>query len=349
MTMKSFDVFSLYGRSCAGVRVRVHEWLEHLGLSARIHDYVGRSTAGASVLASHPRSVIRAERELRALSREALGRVLIYREASPLSDGTLEARLLEKASLGVLDLDDAIFWDALRPRHVERVWPKGENVARAFEAADCVIAGNATLAEEAARWTPHVVVIPSCVQPDAYRQKSTYEMNDPPRILWIGSSSTEQYLARIADPLLEIHRRTGARLVLVGDGRRRQPRLEPIIDRVQWSEPWVFSNTADCDIGIMPLTDDLYGRGKCGYKLLQYAAVGLPMVGSAVGINRELLDKFGMPACESDSDWMDALGQLFGQTSQSREASGRRVVDVVRAEYSFAAWANAWRAAVGLT
>jgi glycosyltransferase involved in cell wall biosynthesis len=343
-----FDVFSTYGRAGASTRVRVYEWLNHLGISAHVHNYVGRSSAGIRTLASSPRSVLRAERDLRVLCRDALGRVLISREVSPLSDGTLEARLLKTAELGVFDLDDALFWEPAEARRGTRWWSKSEKVARAFEAADCVIAGNEILAEEAARWSPHVVVIPSCVQPASYRQKSGYDLNDPPRILWIGSTSTAQLVAQIADPLLEVHRRTGARLVMVGDGRRQESRLETMIDHVQWSERWVLSNAADCDIGIMPLPDTLFSRGKCGYKLLQYAAARIPMVGSAVGLNRELLYKLGMPACETDSDWVDALEQILGQASESREVAGRHALEVVRAEYSFAAWSDAWRAAMGL-
>ena len=343
------DVASAYGRVAASTRVRVLDWLAHLSLEAEVHQYLGASTATMSTFGAHPLRVLRAQRALYALAKEPLDRLVIQREASPLGDGAIEARLLTRAQHGVLDLDDAMEWDSLRPGLGGHLWPKAEKTARALPVADCVIAGNPILAEAASRWARHVVVIPSCVQPSLYRRKRDYELHDPPRVLWIGSASTERFLAVVAGPMEELHRTTGARLVVLGSPKRSRHRLEAMIDRVPWSEQRVLETTAEFDLGIMPLDDSLYSRGKCAYKLLQYGAAALPMIGSPVGVNATVLDGFGMPACTSDDEWVDAFLQLLGESGAARSEAGARAHAATVARYSFSAWQEDWLEAVGLS
>src|SRR4051812_3707682 len=103
-------VASAYGAGAPSTRMRLYEWLDHLGLAAERHAYAGLSANGPRVLARHALSVIAAERRTRALPEKVAGRsVVLSREVSPFSRGTIESALLTAAGLGVYDLDDALF------------------------------------------------------------------------------------------------------------------------------------------------------------------------------------------------------------------------------------------------
>jgi glycosyltransferase involved in cell wall biosynthesis len=167
-------------------------------------------------------------------------------------------------------------------------------------------------------------------------------------LAWIGSRDNEQLLVGIADALREVHRLTGARILLIGQQSGSLEGLEQLVDRVQWSEETQHHLLARADVGLMPLDDDPYSRGKCGYKLLQYAAAGLPAVGSPVGTNAGILKALGLPGATSDAEWRDHLLELLTLSTEQRRALGLHTLRAVEAHYSYEAWDSGWRAAVGL-
>jgi glycosyltransferase involved in cell wall biosynthesis len=342
------DVVTPYGREGPSSRVRVFEWLDRVGPRVRLSSYLSYRSASPSYLARHPFEVVTAERRLRGMASDPQGSLLLHREASPLSRGALERRLLSRSQLTVYDFDDALQWDTGAGGLYRRWAPKAAKALIAAQRADRVIAGNAVLAEWAAEHNADVVVIPSCVAPEAYRQKVDYTCADPPRLGWIGSADNEVYLLLIARALLEVHARTGARLTLLGTTRARLGELEEMIDRVPWSERAQHESLAEFDLGLGPVPDEPYTRGKCGYKLLQYAAAGTPNIASPVGVNRSILAQLGMPAPEHGDDWADAILELLGQPASVREAAGHKARQVARQHYSFDAWLPSWREAVGL-
>jgi glycosyltransferase involved in cell wall biosynthesis len=256
--------------------------------------------------------------------------------------------LLASAGFSVYDFDDALQWDFGGGGLLRRLAPKARKALIAARTADRVIAGNDVLATWAAQHNRDVVLIPSCVDPAAYRAKLDYVVRDPPCLGWIGSADNETYLLLIAPALWEVHRRTGARVTLVGTSRLVLGELESIIDRIPWSEANQHARLAEMDIGIAPLPDKPYERGKCGYKLLQYAAAGVPAIGSPVGVNSEILARLALPAPAGVDDWVDAIMSLLTMSTESRENIGRRAREVVRLGYSYDAWLSRWRQAVGL-
>lgn len=333
-------VVASYGRTGGSARVRMYDWLDHLGLDAREEQYLGTSRLGLGALRQRPLDVTRSEARLQRLAR-APGDVplLVSRRASPLSRGGIEARLLRQAVRGVYDFDDALAVDSRGPFPLAKIW------RRSVEAADVVIAGNALLAEQASEFSDRVVVIPSCIEPGEYVPKQHYEF-EVPRAVWIGSPSTEAYLSTIAEPLLEVHRRTGLRLRVMSAGAASLGALDAMVDRVPWTVDGFAAALADADVGIMPLPDDEWTRGKCAYKLLQYAATGLPMVGTPVGVNREVLAGAQGFAAATSAEWFDALLAVVEASAWERETWGRAAHEFVSAEFSFSAWAPTWRAAV---
>jgi glycosyltransferase involved in cell wall biosynthesis len=346
VTDPPLSVFLPYGPGAASARVRVYEWLARTQVPATVHSYVGRVDARPQTLATHPLATLAAEVRLRRRSRRPSEHVLLHVEASPLSAGGVERSILAGARFSSFDIDDGYPWDWGDDRLYRRWRPKAAKAILAIGAVDRVIAGNDLLAEWAAAFAREVVVVPSCVDPADYARKERYEAADPPRLGWIGSPATEAFLAPLADALLEVNRRTGARLTVVSRGTASLGPLDEVVDRVKWSPRRAASVLADFDVGIMPLPGGLYDRAKCGYKLLQYAASGLPAVASPVGVNSDLLNRFGAPAPLGSSDWVDSLLCLLEASAETRAAAGARARAVVADQYSYDAWADRWLAAI---
>jgi glycosyltransferase involved in cell wall biosynthesis len=339
---------SAYGLRGSSARVRIFDWLRILHLDAEKSTYLDRADNPLGALLGDLPAVVRAERRLRTLA-TSVGdaTVLLSREASPFSLGAVESRLLRRSAHGVYDFDDALYAGypgglLSRSRHIDRVW------RRSVAAADTVIAGNDTLASHASEYASHVVVIPSCVDPDEYLVKRSYTVPTVPTAVWLGSPSTEAQLAVAKEPLLALHRERGLRLTLISKGSRSHGELDAMIDRVDWSADRVADVLASADVGIMPLENDEWTRGKCAYKLLQYAAAGLPVIGSAVGVNVSVLDRLHGVAASSGPQWRDALHSVLEADDGERAKIGQGARSSVIEHYSYAAWADQWRAAIGI-
>src|SRR6478735_8431607 len=340
---------SAYGSTAPSTRVRLLDWLAHLGLSALRMEYAGLANNSTRTILRAPLAVAAAEWRTRGRSaaERVDGRSLVLsREASPFSRGAVEERLLTRAAWGVYDLDDALFADTAGWR---RVLGKDEKCRRAMSAADMVVVGNDYLASYAADHATRVTVIPSCVEPDDYTPKTDYSVEDRPEIVWLGSGSTEQYVVEIAPALREVQRRTGARLTLISSARTEErPELDGLVTRVPWRASEVAARLAAADVAIAPLRDDEYARGKCAYKVLQYAAAGLPIVASPVGANALAIERFDAWSAVDHADWVSQVEDALSMSAARREARGQHARSAVAEHYSFAAWADEWRKAVGL-
>ena len=153
-----------YGELGASTRVRALAWLEHLGLSAELHTYLGTPDTRPGRLLRQPGAVLRAEAGLRTSARRSDGKpLLLLRNATPFSSGRVEERILRAASHAVYDFDDALM--VQQPGALARLFSRARAWRRAVGAADVVIAGNEYLADAAAEHAREVVVVPTCVAP----------------------------------------------------------------------------------------------------------------------------------------------------------------------------------------
>ena len=212
-----------------------------------------------------------------------------------------EARCLRRhAHRLVFDLDDAI-WMRDSNRLMRFSGRRRRRFACTVRAADLVLAGNDYLARQARRLNTSVEVVPTCVEVDRYRPRESHAGTDVPiNLVWIGQASTLGYLEGILGALEAFAARRPARLHVIADVFPTSSRIE--IVPILWSADAEVEALAAADIGLAPLTNDRWARGKCGLKVLQYMASGLPVAASPVGVQRAMIgeDERGRLAASPD-------------------------------------------------
>lgn len=254
-----------------------------------------------------------------------------------------QTRLLAKRSKRLIfDFDDAVVYrDSNDPRG-----PGCPRRARRFaavvRASDLVLAGNAFLADLAEdAGAREVRVFPTCLDVDRYRPRPRADSaNDRGlTLVWIGSSSTLQFLERKRDLWKRVGEELpGTRFKIVCD---RFPRFDGIaVEPVPWSEAIEASALSGSDVGVAWVPDDLWSRGKCGLKVLQYQAAGLPAVAAPVGVHREMIEP-GVSGFlpETDDDWIAAFRRLR-QDPALRERQGIAARRSVENRYATRRWSE---------
>jgi glycosyltransferase involved in cell wall biosynthesis len=252
--------------------------------------------------------------------------------------------LRRNAKLLLFDFDDAVFG---RDSYATKGIPSNRRQSRfrsICAAADAVIAGNTFLSKQAAHWTSssRVHVIPTSVDPDAYPLARHERRGVGVQLVWVGSSSTLHSLEAIRHLLNTLGQRVpGLQLKLVCDRSLHLEHL-PVIP-VGWSEATEANELASADIGICWMPDDNWSRGKCGLKLLQYMAAGLPVVANRIGVHKEIVlhGETGFLA-DTAEEWQNAIGQLATDPALRGRmgAAGRRRL---AADYSVERGAAKWR------
>lgn len=245
------------------------------------------------------------------MQRHQFNLVLIEKEAWQWLPAWFERWILSGVPY-VMDYDDAIFhnYDQHPSSWVRRLF--GRKIDRLMAGASLVVAGNEYLADRARKaGAPWVEVVPTVIDLERYSMlpKSVLP-SDQCVIGWIGSPSTTKYLQILAAPLAQLSVRFSLRLRVIGGSDVRLPNVD--VEMLPWSESGEVSLLQGCDIGVMPLPDSPWERGKCGYKLIQYMACGLPVVASPVGVNTEIVQsgENGFLA-QDEAAWCKALSCLL--------------------------------------
>lgn len=260
----------------------------------------------------------------------------VHCDLLPYAPGFIEAALLTNAIPIVYDCDDAIFhnYDRHKSPLVRRLLGrKMHPLLRRAKAATC---GNDYLKAYVERYCTRSMIIPTVVDTELYRPRAAGAGSvGSTTIGWIGSPSTWPYVAPLV-PLLKNSVASGQvafRAIGVGAHSRTIDEFE----FVDWTLESEVDEICRMDIGIMPLTDDPWSRGKCGYKLIQYMACGLPVVASPVGVNTKIVrhGENGFLA-SSEGEWQRALAQLIADP-QLRARMGAAGRALVTKEYSLKA------------
>lgn len=211
------------------------------------------------------------------------------------------------------DIDDAIF---LR----SKIWKKG--IDRLISGADCVFAGNEFLADYCSKFSNNIIVVPTAVDTSRFCPNPNWLPHEYFKILWSGTSSSFPYLKTIEKSLLGfLQDKPDVRLQICSDSYPYGlSALYNYIDYQPWSPKAEVAQIQDSDVGLMPIPETDWARGKCAYKMLLYNACGVPCVVSNVGVNLEILAKGSVGiGCTTTEDWRAALETMYSRRFELRQ------------------------------
>jgi glycosyltransferase involved in cell wall biosynthesis len=266
------------------------------------------------------------------MSRNDYDAFLVYREAYPFGPPLFETLLARSSGKPlVYDFDDAVYLNnTSEANRFVSVLKYPRKVPSIIRQSTLVLAGNQHLADYALTYNPAVAVLPTCVDTTVFVPRAAPAAAGAPLIIgWIGTPTTAPYLKSLASVLARVAARVKFTLRVSGSG---EPMDMPGV-RIA-NESWTLAREVElfntCDIGVYPLPDDEWARGKCGFKAIQFMACGVPVVAAAVGVNREIIqDGVNGFLAATDEEWVDKLERLAGDPNLRRRLghAGRRTIE----------------------
>ena len=344
-------LLSRYGPLGASSRVRFLQYLPYFrsqGVEVTVKPLLSDAYLQALYSGgSRWREVVRgyAGRILALLGARRFDVVIIEKELFPFMPAIAERFLRLIGVPYVVDYDDALFhrYDCHSSVWVRRLL--GKKIDSVMRHATTVIVGNNYLAEHAHRaGSNRVEIIPTVVDAERYQPKQKTDA-EVPIVGWIGTPNTSRYLTPLLPVFEALQKEMSVRFVAVG--ARSEDFAGTPVETCPWSEETEVDSIQQFDIGIMPLEDSPWERGKCGYKLIQYMACGVPVIASPVGVNCEIVipDENGLLA-DTPDEWKQALLRLLQTDTSTRHAMGRVGRKCVVDWYSLQAQAPRLMAAV---
>lgn len=281
--------------------------------------------------------------DVRFFPKNLFSRLLMYRELSKYDVVFVQKRLIAPMELNlvrrwarklVFDVDDAIMFDGDGQPDSRRL----RRFAAMMSAADLVVCGNRYLASQADKYGGRTLIIPTAIDTERFpvRQScSTTETSNRVVIGWTGSRSTTRYLNTIFPSLAKLRGDVELKVISDTTDDLDFSKLGKLPSRfVRWAAESEVAETAEFDVGLMPLPDDNLTQGKCGCKALQYMSLGTPAVCSPVGVNCDIIQhgKNGFLP-KTPEEWRTVL-QCLVDDSALRGVIGRAGRQTAEARYS---------------
>ncbi|MCO5143364.1 MAG: glycosyltransferase family 4 protein [Oligoflexia bacterium] len=235
-----------------------------------------------------------------------------------------------------LDFDDAIFHQYNDHKNFLIRSVLASKIKNIIARAAVVTVGNEYLASYAKKYSNNVVYVPTVVDCEKYIPNPT--VKNKVRIGWIGSPSTTKYLKAIESVLSKVQEQKDIEIVLIGASNLD---LSFSSTRIDWEEESEISEVQKFDIGIMPLLNSSWEEGKCGFKLIQYMACGIPVIASPVGVNKKIVGDLGFLP-QNDEAWYSALIKLI-DNKELRSELGSKARNFILNNYSLKKWANEFK------
>ena len=261
--------------------------------------------------------------------------VVIYREALPFKSTFFENYIAKKKIPMVYDFDDAIWVKDVSEVNKKISFFKDEKkIEKILPLCKYVTCGNEYLANFALKFNPNVVIIPSTVDTDIYKPIQKNNINGPVKIGWVGSHTTIKHFELISDVYLELKTKynNNVEFVVIGDENYKNEKLN--LQGKKWENDKEVQLFNSFDIGVMPLSNNDWTKGKCGMKGLLYMSVGLPTVMSNVGMNKDIINN-GINGFlpTGNQEWIDVLSKLI-EDKELRKKIGDKGRETVLEKYS---------------
>jgi glycosyltransferase involved in cell wall biosynthesis len=265
--------------------------------------------------------------------------VFLYREAVMFGSAWFEKRFRKKVPYLVLDFDDAIWLKDVSEGNRNLSWLKRPSkTVDIIRLCDLVITGNHYLSAYALQFNKNSVVIPTTIDTSQFKTSINRKESNKICIGWTGSTTTLRHFQNALPILKRISAKYGDRVIfrVIADREWENPSIN--FEFIKWQRETEIKDLDEMDIGIMPLPDDDWAKGKCGFKGLQYMALGIPAIMSPVGVNTEIIQdgKNGFLAATED-EWIEKLSLLI-ENSELRQSIGTAGRQSVETNYSFNAW-----------
>jgi glycosyltransferase involved in cell wall biosynthesis len=259
--------------------------------------------------------------------------VYVFREAALLGPPFFERWIHRSGVPMVFDFDDAVFVSYRSPTNGYLSYLKFASKTRSIcRMSAHVMAGNPYLAEYARQVNANVTIVPTTIDTEKYAVTERTNESEMPTIGWTGSFSTVQHLDILRSALQKLARQTRFRLRVIGTPTYKLDGLD--VQAMPWRAATELKDLDGIDIGIMPLPDDSWSKGKCGLKALQFMALGIPTVCSPVGVNTDIIqDGENGFIAESEDEWNEKLGRLL-HSAELRNQLGRAGRKTVETKYS---------------
>ena len=260
--------------------------------------------------------------------------IFIQRETFVTGSTFFEHRFARTKAKVVFDFDDAIWLLDISEGNKNLSWLKDPSKTKKIIAlSDLVIAGNSYLADYAEGFNPHVKVLPTVIDTDFYIPvpKANSEVIT---IGWSGSQTTNKHFL-LSEPWLRILKEKYGKRIRFVAVTERAIEMEGIdIETIYWDKEKEVENLNQIDIGMMPLPDDEWSKGKCGFKGIQYMSLGKPSVMSPVGLNPEIIEH-GVNGYlpNTTEEWVDCLSKLI-DSEALRQQIGQAGRQTIEARYS---------------
>jgi len=257
--------------------------------------------------------------------------VFIHRETSPFGFIFFELFLKHAGKKIIFDFDDAVYLPNFSgANNIARLFKNYNKIKKIISISDVVIAGNSHLERYAVNFNKNVIVIPTTIDTDKYPLiEKERRKNAPVCIGWSGSYTTIQHFILLENVFKRLRDKFNVTIKTIGAPSDFSMKYIPIVAKI-WCLENEIEELSGFDIGVMPLPDDEWGRGKCGLKALQYMALGIPAVCSPVGVNREIIqDGVNGFLANSEEEWIEKLSKLIKDHSLRKEIgiAGRKTVE----------------------
>lgn len=324
----------------AGCRFRIAQYvpaLEAAGFSVTIapffdrsfFDLVYRPGRQLEKLGAFVRQSLQRIRLL--LARDRFDVYFVYREAYPFGPPWFESALIRSGRPVIYDFDDAVFLsNASEANRFASALKYPRKIAALVARSSLVLAGNDYLADYARARNSAVRVLPTCVDTDVFVPRTKPRPSGDPLVVgWIGTPTTAAYVRAMAPVLGRLAGRYDFLLRVSGSGEPLEFNgVKTVNERWSLENEVALFNT--CDVGVYPLADDEWAKGKCGFKAIQFMACGVPVVAAAVGVNTQIIqDGVNGYLASSEDEWEAKLARLLADPGLRARmgAAGRKTIE----------------------